>query len=323
LISADAQSVRPNENIRESIMQIYTKYSLITSLVILMLIVSCSTHEVEPPPSEQILQQYLEYSNFTTPGEFEYLYDNLPTDIKDICDLVKTQLVHPFDIEKFGDAIPKERAYEDRSIPTVEQMLKELVVRDNQGLVASRKPKDRLVVACVHHSLLLASILRHQKIPVRLRAGNAKYIGDDKRIRVTHAICEVWDDQRKIWFLVDPDRQKIDFDREEFEFASETWHRLRSKNIEEKYYVSRYKSIDQASAHLVWLDLSYVTKTEEPYWNDPPLVNKVEKSINDLSSSELQLFDKIAMLLNKPDHHFDELVAIKENSSSLKYVGEF
>jgi len=282
----------------------------------------CSTQEIDPPPSEQILQHYLEYSNFTTPGEFEYLYDNLPTDIKDICNLIKAQLVHPFDIEKFGNAIPNERTYEDRTIPTVEQMLKELVARDDQGLVQSRKPKDRLVVACVHHSLLLASILRHQRIPVRLRAGNAKYIGDDKRVRVTHAICEVWDDQRKIWFLVDPDRQKIDFERKEFEFASETWHRLRNKNIDKKFYVSRYKSVDQASAHLVWLDLSYVTRTEEPYWNDPPLVNKVEKSINDLSISELQLFDKIAMLLNKLDHHFNELVDIKENSSSLKYIGE-
>lgn len=302
-------------------MKIFTNNFLLLSLVTLI-IVSCSNQKLDSTPSDQALHKYLEYSNYTTPGEFEYLYDNLPKDIKEICDLIKIQIVHPFDIDKFGDAIPKERAYEDRSIPTVEQMLKELVARDNQGLVASRKPKDRLVVACVHHSLLLASILRHQRVPVRLRAGNAKYIGDDKRIRVTHAVCEVWDDQRKIWFLVDPDRQRIDFDRKEFEFANETWHRLRNNTIDKKFYVSRYKSVDQASAHLVWLDLSYVTRTEEPYWNDPPLVTKVVKSFNDLSSSELQLLDKIAMLLNNPDHHLEELVDIKENNSSLKYIGE-
>ena len=201
-------------------------------------------------------------------------------------------------------------------------MLKELLARDNKGLVSSRKPKDRLVVACVHHSLLLASILRHQGIPVRLRAGNAKYIGDDNRIRITHAICEVWDNQRKVWFLVDPDRDKIDFDRQEFEFATETWQKLRKKNIEKKFYVSRYKSVDQATAHLVWLDLSYVTGTEEPYWNDPPIVTKVEKNFDDLSSSELQLMDKIATLIKEPDHHLNELDNIKENNSSLKYNGE-
>jgi hypothetical protein len=303
-------------------MQLSTNNLLMASLVTLIIIVSCSTQELDCSPSDQALQRYLEYSNYTTPGEFEYLYDNLPKDIENICDLIKIQLIHPFDIEKFGDAIPKERAYEDRSIPTVEQMLKELLARDNKGLVASRKPEDRLVVACVHHSLLLASILRHQGIPVRLRAGNAKYIGDDNRIRVTHAICEVWDDQRKVWFLVDPDRHKIDFDRQEFELASETWHRLRNKNIEKKFYVSRYKSVDQAAVHLVWLDLSYIARTEEPYWNDPPLINKVQKSIEDLSSSELQLLDKIVMLLRKPDQHFEELITVKQNSSSLKCSGD-
>ncbi|MBN2399677.1 MAG: transglutaminase domain-containing protein [Candidatus Aminicenantes bacterium] len=295
---------------------------LSVSLIILIVFVSCSTQKLDSPPSDQVLQKCLEYSHYTTPGKFEYLYDNLPKDMEDICDLIKMQLVHPFDIEKFGEVIPKQRVYEDRAIPTVEQMLKELHARSSNDLVLSRKPKDRLVVACVHHSLLLAQILRHQGIPVRLRAGNAKYIGGDNKIRVTHVICEVWDNQRKVWFLVDPDRHKIDFDRQEFEFASETWQSLRKKNIERKFYISRYKSVDQASAHLLWLDLSYVMRTEEPYWNDPPLVNKVENSIDNLSSSELQLFDKIAMLLEKPDHHFGELIAVKENISSLKYNGE-
>jgi hypothetical protein len=291
-------------------------------LVTLLISVSCSTKDEYSKPCEQVLNRYLEFSKYTDPGEFEYLYNNLPESIEEICDLVKKQLIHPFDIEKFSNKIPKDRVYEDRSIPNVKQMLKELLVRDSNGLVSSRQPENRLVVACVHHSLLLASILRHKGIPVRLRAGNAKYIGKDKRVRVTHAICEVWDTRRNAWFLVDPDRHKIDLDPQEFEFACETWYKIRNGNIEKKYYISRYKSVDQAAAHLVWLDLSYVISAEEPYWNDPLIVTKINDSINDISNNELLLLDNIAALLKNPDNHLDELVSIKISNNSLNPNGD-
>ena len=117
--------------------------------------------------------------------------------------------------------------YEEMELPTVSLILKELLKRNENGLAASLKPEERLVVACVHHSMLLASILRHQGIPVRIRAGHAKYIGGRKGIRVTHAICEVWDKEKSRWILGDPDRNRINFPRHEFEFAHEIWTRLR------------------------------------------------------------------------------------------------
>ncbi|MBN2355330.1 hypothetical protein JXO59_04415, partial [candidate division KSB1 bacterium] len=141
-------------------MSFFTSRLPAISLVTLILFASCATKEGDSLPSEKVLAGYLEYSKYTDPGEFEYLYENLPESIKAICDLIKKQLVHPFDIEKFGDQIPRERGYEDQSLVTVEQMLKELLARDHSGLVSARKPENRLVVACVHHSMLLASILR-------------------------------------------------------------------------------------------------------------------------------------------------------------------
>jgi len=295
----------------------YGKRFLVIILVILLISVLYAVKEEKPEPSEKVLNTYLQYSPYTDPGPFEYVYDNTPDSIEEICDLIKKQLIHPFDIEKFGDTIPKNRAFGDRSIPTVEGMLRELLLRDNRGLESSRKPQNRLVVACVHHSLLLASLLRHKGIPVRIRAGNAKYIGDDKRVRITHVICEVWNAHNNEWFLVDPDRNKIDFDRQEFEFACETWQKLRDERIERKYYFSRYKSVDQAAAHLVWLDLNYLVKAEEPYWNDPPLVLKIKNSINDISAGELHLLDRTARLLEDPDHNLDDLVEIVKNNTGM------
>ena len=208
----------------------------IVFLIALSISGSCSNGEQESQPPKRVLDKHLEFSHYTDPGDFVYLYDQLPESLNEICDLIKKQLVHPFDIKKFGDTIPEDRVYEDRSIPTVAQMLEELIKRDKNGFVSTRQPKDRLVVACVHHSMLLASILRQRGIPVRIRAGYAKYIGDDKNIRVSHVICEVCDTERNTWLLVDPDRQKIDFQRKEFKFAFETWARLRNGNIIKQYY---------------------------------------------------------------------------------------
>jgi hypothetical protein len=273
--------------------------------------------------SKQVLEKHIEFSQYTDPGELKSLYENLPQSIDEVCDLIKKQLVHPFDIEKFGGKIPENRAVEDQAIPSVAQMLEELLKRDKNGLVPSRKPEDRLVVACVHHSMLLASILRYRRIPVRIRAGYAKYIGDDNNIRVSHVVCEVWDAEDNSWILVDPDRNKVDFDRREFEFVFETWELLRNGKIEKKHYVSRYQSVDQATAHLLCHDLSYVIGKEEPYWNDPPIVKKIVKDLSDISKTDLQLLDHIAELLEKPDNHLDELVQIQTNNHSLKYSDQF
>ena len=239
--------------------------------------------------------------------------------MEQLCDRIKKQLIHPFDLEKFSENIPRDRVYEDRAIPSVSQMLAELVNRDENGLASSRRPEDRLVVACVHHSMLLASILRHRGIPVRIRAGYAKYIGDDDNIRVSHVVCEVWDRKRNEWFLVDPDRRRVDFPRHQFEFAHETWERLKSRDLNEKHYVSRYSTVDQATVHLLCHDLSYVIGDEELYWHDPPVVGKARAGISALSQDQLQLLDKIAGMLKEPDIHLDELGGIQEEVSLLSY----
>jgi len=293
-------------------------YKYLAILIFAFIHVSCSIQGQESHSSEA-LTHHLKHSQYTDPGEFAYLFDELPDSMEKLNDLIKKQLIHPFDLKKFSDRIPEGREFEDHAFPTVSQMLEELLRRDKKGLTAARLPENRLIVACVHHSMLLASILRYKGIPARIRAGHARYIGNDNRARVTHVVCEVWDSKRKVWFLVDPDRNRVDFNRQEFEFAFETWERLRKNNITKKYYISRYASVDQATAHVLCLDLSYVIGEEELYWKDPSIVHKIRKGIGDLSKAELQLLDDISQLTRKPDGHLDELIDIKENNSPLDY----
>lgn len=302
--------------------------NLILVIVILMIFllifmtVFCAARKQENAPSDSTLNKYRQFSLYTDPGELVDLYKPLPESLDELCTLIKKQLIHPFDLGKYADAIPKNRTNEDQELSTVSLMLKELLKRNENGLVASRKPEERLVVACVHHSMLLVSILRHQGIPARIRAGHAKYIGGQKGIRVTHAICEVWDDKDSKWILVDPDRKRINFPRHEFEFAYETWNRLRNSNLDIEQYISRYNSVNQATVHLICLDLSYLIGKEKPYWLDPPVVSQITKGISDLSEAELQVLDKIAGYLKEPDDHLDEMISIQEKTPFLYFGRE-
>ena len=298
-----------------------SRYSFVFVLMsLLLVVVFSSSKNEEAKPADYPLSKHLEFSPYTDPGEFAYLYDTLPENLEDLCALIKKQLIHPFDAEKFAGQLPKHRTFEDREYPTVPLMLEELLRRDKRGLTESRKLGDRLVVACVHHSMLLASILRHQGVPVRMRAGFATYIGGRNNLRVTHVVCEVWDRERGIWILVDPDRERVDVPRREFEFAHEVWRRIREGDLGDAQYISRYNSVDQAALHLLFLDLSYVIGAETIYWEDPPVVAKVEESFEELDDDELQVVDSIAILLVEPENHLDELAGIRAENEFLHPV---
>ncbi|MGE5861331.1 MAG: hypothetical protein ACM34J_12295 [Ignavibacteria bacterium] len=44
----------------------------------------------------QALNFYRLYSSFTDPGEYAYLYKNLPDSLPELCHLIKSQFIHPF-----------------------------------------------------------------------------------------------------------------------------------------------------------------------------------------------------------------------------------
>jgi hypothetical protein len=277
----------------------------------------CTQDIKQTQPPAYVLEKHRQFSQYTDPGKFSYLYYELPESMEKLSELIKKQLIHPFDADKFAYKISEDRMYEGREFYTVSLMLEELLNRDENGLSLSRKPENRLIAACVHHCMLYTSILRHRGIPVRIRNGHAKYIGGRKDVRVTHAICEVWDKDSNNWILVDPDRQKFDFSRHEFEFTHETWNRIRNNNLGNERYVSRYGNVVATTVHLLCHDVSYILGQEISYWLDPPIVSKIKAGISDLSEDELQLLDKISEYLKDPDNHLDELASIQAGTPFL------
>jgi hypothetical protein len=185
--------------------------------------------------SISVLDFYRQYSSFTDPGEYKYLYKNLPDSLPELCSLIKSQFIHPIvELPQYRDQIPKERWNETEKYTTVKSVLQGLLSYDSRGFVKDRKPEDRLVLGCRENSLLLASILKYRGIPARVRYGHAAYLIPG--FHANHVICEVWNEKDKRWMLVDPSTNMIDFSREKFAFGNDSWLKMqkggnRSKSI--------------------------------------------------------------------------------------------
>lgn len=63
---------------------------------------------------------YKQYSSFTDPGKYEYLYKNLPDSLLELCILIRSQFIHPYaELAEYRDLFPKERWDEQLKYPTV------------------------------------------------------------------------------------------------------------------------------------------------------------------------------------------------------------
>ena len=174
------------------------KNSIFVFIIFILVITGCSVQEnsknsaiVSQINNEaDLLEFYRQYSSFTDPGEYAYLYENLPDSLTELCSLIRAQFLHQVsELPMYRDQLPKERWNESLKYPTVKSALAGLLSYDSRGLVKDRKPEDRLVLTCREYALLLASILKYRGIPARARYGHATYIIPD--FHTSHVICEV------------------------------------------------------------------------------------------------------------------------------------
>jgi len=273
--------------------------------------------ELKTKSYAELLNHYQKQSPSTDPANYEYLYNDLPASTKLICNIIKKQLIHPMEASQMKDKLPPDRYYEDADFPTVSAMLAGLNNRNDKGLTDARKPDERLVVACHNHGLLLVSILRSQGVPVRIRAGFARYFEEKNGVRFGHVICEVWDENEQQWILVDPDRNMVDFDAEKFEFSYKAWLDLRKNKLDDVKYVSALSEGDHAILHILMQDLSCVLGEEKPYWHEPEFLIEDVEDVNKLNDDKLIVFDKIATLLSNPDANLKALQQLYANNTFL------
>jgi formylglycine-generating enzyme len=271
-----------------------------------------------------ILDFYRKYSSFTDPGEYAYLYKNLPDSLPELCSLIKSQFIHPYDdLPKYRERIPKERWDESLKYPTVKTILKGLLTYDSRGLVIDRKPEDRLVLGCREYSILLASILKYRGIPARVRIGHATYLIPG--FHTSHTICEVWNKNDKRWMLVDPSTGMIDFSKEKFDFSNDLWLKMQKGEIDPNLYglPGSYTGLVSIVGK-VCPDLASILGNEYPIYQYAPILDYAFKNDNKLSAEQIETLNKISKLMNTLDaKNLSKLQEIYNNTPQIQITKTF
>jgi len=275
------------------------------------------------PVDTSLLEFYRQYSSFTDPGEYAYLFANLPDSLPELCSLIKSQIIHPYDdLQKYRELIPQERWNEAFSYPSVKSILEGLVSYDSSGFVNDRKPEDRLVLGCNQNAILLASILKYRGIPARVRTGHTTYIMPG--FHISHTICEVWNENEMRWMLVDPSMDMVDFSREKFDFSNELWLKLQNEEIDPNLYgiPRRYTGLVSIVGK-VCTDLASILGTEYPIDQYSPILDDIFQN-NQLISKQIETLNKISELMKSIDaDNISKLQDIYNNTPEIQITKSF
>jgi len=261
------------------------KNSVFTFTISILIVTGCyaqkNTYE---QIDSSVLNFYRQYSTFTDPGEYAYLYKNLPDSLPELCSLIKSQFIHPY---------------------------------DSSGLTKERKPEDRLILGCQQNAILLASILKYRGIPARVRCGHVTYLIPD--FHTSHTICEVWNEDENRWMLVDPSTDRIDFSHEKFDFSYDAWLQMQNGEIDPNQYgiPSRYSGFVSIVAK-VNTDLASVLGTEYPINQYAPMLEYAFENDDQLTAEHIETLNNISELMRSLDA--DNISKLREIYSSTPEI---
>ncbi len=267
---------------------------------------------------DTLLDFYRRFSVDTDPGEHIKLYQDLPESLEELCRLIQCQLIHPFRAQPYIRVLSPDWRYDEQKYPTVKTMLAGLVNYDPNGLVFTRKPQHRLVLSCRFYSILLASILKHRDIPTRCRYGFGRYISKDKETRVCHVICEVWNKEEKRWMLVDPILAMVDFPAHQFEYATQSWQRLRQGKVNPAKYGVAGTTGNYHILDMLCHDMAAVLGEELLYKERPSISLDEGLDVTKIERKKLDILDELADFLKDPDHNLKALRTLMNKHACLQ-----
>ncbi len=193
---------------------------------------------------------------------------------------------------------------------------------DSLGIVINRKPEKRLVLGCNQNSILLASVLKYRGIPARVRFGHATYILPG--FHLSHAICEVWNEDDKRWMLVDPSMDMVDFSHEKFDFSNDIWLKMLKGEIDPNLYGIPQKYTGLVSiVGKVCTDLASILGIEFPINQYAPILDEILLN-NQLNSKHIETLTKISELMESIDaDNLSILQDIYRNSPQIQLSKTF
>ena len=280
-----------------------------------------------PVPGLDILSYYTQPAVMTAPGRYAPLLAPLPRDIAGLAAVGQGLMIHEHMAEEgYGVTLSEADRASVHTRP-VEQMLAQIMARDDRPLEAPREPAGRLAVNCRHFTVLMTAALRAKRIPARARCGFGGYFGGDTF--EDHWVCEFWNAGLERWVLVDAqidERQRgwfpIDFDvtdvpRDRFLVGGQAWASYRAGQADpDKFGLSLIKeSGDWWIAANLMRDAAALLNVELLPWDVWGAMPGPDDRIDtDLAA----LFDRLAELTLEPDAGLAALRELVEGDERLR-----
>ena len=266
---------------------------------------------------------------YATPGPLTELTPHasrlraLPEGLGDLCRVVQGLVVHPFLAHLYGLTAGALR-HDDLEIRGASEMIDRILALDPRPLGEARSPERRFVGNCRHFTVLLCAFLRAGGVPVRARCGFGAYFAPSRF--EDHWACEVWEDGRSSWRLVDAqldavqrDALHIGFDpldvpRTQFVVAGDAWQRCRRGDADpERFGILDLRGLWFIRGNLV-RDLAARAKRELLPWDGWGLMATRRES----DAAELALLDHIAELTQAGDERHRELLQLQDSEPGLR-----
>ncbi|TEU00531.1 MAG: transglutaminase domain-containing protein [Candidatus Stahlbacteria bacterium] len=272
---------------------------------------------------ELMLEYYTTQGIMTAPGEYEYLFKDLPSEVPEILKVLQGILIHIFHAHRYGIELSEERKQEV-NIRKVEDMLARINEMDARPIVFARALDKRLVKNCRDYSVFMCSLLRYKGIPARARCGFGTYFIPGKY--EDHWICEYWNKNENRWVMMDPQIDSIQIKAFNFDFntldmpagkfvtAGETWKLCRSGELDPNLCgIFDLKGLWFVGGNVI-RDLMSLNKLEVLPWDCNELMSSIKELVN---LEEYTLLDKVAEITTADDSSFSEVRSFYELNSAL------
>ena len=272
------------------------------------------------------LTYFSQHGPMSNPGAFASLYHDLPASIADLVKLVQGITIHVFWTESYGFKAPLNRM-DELQLRTMEKRLGRTLELDPRPITEPRYPENKLLGNCRDHSLLLASLLRHQGIPARARCGFGVYFLPDHF--EDHWVTEYWNYGQLRWMMVDAqldelqrDVLKIKFDpldvpRDQFIVSGIAWQMCRSGEQDpDKFGIFDMKGLGFVRGNLV-RDVSSINRMELLPWDCWGVI--LTEALD--NPDDLAALDEVASLSAGDVPDFEMLRSLYESDSRLHMNG--
>src|SRR5512138_428586 len=270
---------------------------------------------------------FTQYGKITNPGSYAQLYNDLPSDVPSLVQVVQGLMIHIFWAERYGLSLSNERKGEVQ-LRTMERRLTHTLKLDPSPLTTPRPVEKKIVGNCRDFSTTLASMLQSKGIPARPRCGFAVYF--EPGLYIDHWVCEYWNEAEQRWRLVDAQLDSfqrealkipfntLDVPRDQFVVGAAAWKLCRGGQADPaKFGIFDMNGIDFVKGDFI-RDVAALNKVELLPWDCWGMILTEAAA---LPPDDLSMLDRLADLTYQDVPDFEAVRQLYESDPRLR-VGE-